>query len=570
MKMQTRVLGILLAAGFAATPALAIPPALDHVPEETAVVVGVRDLSHLAQSMKHWGGMFAPEEAMGQLAMVDMILATPGVDASGSAAVAMNFPEGGGEPVPVLVVPVSDFEAFVGAMNGEVGEGVSTLEMHGEQVFAKDIEGDFIALGPDFDAVNAFDGSAGRLDAHETRLGETASIGADKADLFFVVDVQAVRPFIDMGLQQMEAQMGMAAMMGGEAVQAQMAAMMNAFKAVAEDGKTAFFGLGSGEQGLWLDFAAQFNEGTESAKVFAEGGDAGALLEKLPAMDYVAAFAMDTGSEGVRNLLAKASELGQNMSFGASMAKLAELHEGQATVIGVTPGLFAGGLFSNTVQYTASEDPEALLEGYEKVIGEVNGQTQQGLKLTTEFERDAAEADGTPLHAYSVLMEVDPNDENAAMASAAMQQMAMIFGGEGGPKGYVALTDDGMYQTMSRNTELVKQALSAEEGLDSNTGISDVREHLPESRTAEAYINVKGVTDMIAPMLAMMGGITLDEIPENLHPLAATLTTGEGGMLGRFFVPADVIEMAASLKTKFEGEDEWEEVEEEPESKPRF
>lgn len=570
MKMQTRVLGMVLAAGLAATPAIAIPPALDHVPAETHVVVGVRDLSHLAESVKHWGGMFAPAEAMGQLAMVDMILATPGVDASGSAAVALNFPEGGGEPVPVLVVPVSDFEAFVGAMNGEVGEGVSTIEMHGEEAFAKDIEGDFIAVGPDFDAVNAFDGSSGRAGAHETRLGETASLGAEKADLFFVVDVQAMRPYIDMGLQQMEAQMGMAAMMGGEAVQAQMAAITGAFKAFAADGKTAFFGLGSGEQGVWLDFAAQFNEGTESANVFADGGNAGALLEKLPAMDYVAAFAMDTGSPGLRELMAKAAELGQGMSFGASMGKLATLQSGQATVIGVTPGLFAGGLFSNTVQYTAAEDPEALLEGYEEAIQEINGQTQQGLKLTTAFERNAAEADGTPLHAYAVAMEVDPNDENAAMAGAAMQQMAMVFGGEAGPKGYVALTDDGMYQTMSRNTALISQALNAEESIESNPGIEDVREHLPESRTAEAYINVKGVTDMIAPMLAMMGGITLDEVPADLHPLAATLTTGEGGMLGRFFVPADVIEMAASLKTKFQGEGEWEEVEEEPDAKPRF
>ncbi len=570
MKMQTRVLGILLAAGLAATPAVAIPPALDHVPAETPVVVGVRDLSHLASSAKRWAGMFAPEEAMGQFMMVEQILATPGVNAGGSAAVALTFPEGGGEPVPVLLVPVSDYEAFVGAMNGEMGDGVATIEIQGEEAFTKNVGDGFVAVGQTFEVLDAFDGSAGRLEQHEQRLGKTAKVAADHADIFFMIDVQAMRPFIDQGLQQMEQQMAFAAMMGGEAVQAQMQMMMSAAKSVASDGRTAFVGMGSGDDGLWMDFAAQFADGSDTAGVFAEGGNAPALLRKLPGMEYVAAFAVDTSSEGLRTLMAEAAKGGQGMSFGASMGKLAALHDGQATVIGATPGLFAGGLFANTVQFTASEEPEALLEGYEQVMSEMNGQTEQGLKFTTSLERNAAEADGTKLHAYSVAMEVDPNDENAAMASAAMQQMAMIFGGEAGPKGYIALTEGGMYQTMSRNTALITNALASETSLTSNDGIESVAQHLPEGRTAEAYINVKGVTDMIGPMLAMMGGVTLDEVPPDLHPIAGSLSTGAGGVHGRLFMPADVMEMFSSLKAKFEAGDEWEEVEEEPAAKPRF
>lgn len=570
MKTQTRVLGMLLAAGLAATPAVAIPPALDRVPAEAPIVIGIRDLNHLFTSVERWTGVFAPEEEMEELAMVEDILGTPGVNADGSAAVVLNFVPGAEEPIPVIIVPVSDYEAFVEAMNGQAGDGVSTLEIEGEEAYARNLGGGFVALGPDFDAVSDFQGESGRLAAHEARLGKNAAAAADDADLFVIVDLQAMRPFLEMGMQQMEQSMAMAGMMGGEAVQAQMEMMMGAARAVVDEGRTAFIGMGSGEDGLWLDFAGQFAEGSDTAGVFAEGGNAGALLNKLPPIDYIAAFAIDTSSEGIRGLMGQMAELNQGMGFGIDVGQMAELVNGQATVIGVTPGLFAGGLFANTVQFTATARPQELLEKSAEMIREMDGQTQQGLKFSTSFEKDAAKAGDTPLHAYGVTMEVDPNDENAMMASMAMQQMAMIFGAEAGPKGFIALTDNGMYQTMSRNTTLMSKALDSGGGLDSKAGIEAVSKRLPDNRTGVAYVNVKGVTDMVAPMLAMMGGVDLGEIPEDLSPIAMSLSTGGGGMHSRVFMPADVLQLFSDLRTRFQGDDEWEEIEEEPASKPRF
>jgi hypothetical protein len=259
------------------------------------------------------------------------------------------------------------------------------------------------------------------------------------------------------------------------------------------------------------------------------------------------------------------------MSFGASMGKLAELHDGQAMVVGTTPGLLAGGLFTNTVQYTRTDEPEQLLNAYEEVLTELNGDSQEGMKFTTSFKRDAATAGDTPLHAYGLTMDVDPNDENAMAASMALQQMSVVFGGEAGPNGYLALTEGGMYQTMTRNTALITKALEGGESIDGDAGIRAIAERMPESRTAEAYLNIKGVIDMVAPMLAMMGGgVSFDDMPEDLHPIGMSLTTGEAGTHGRLFLPADVLELFSSVAAQLEGGDEWEEVEEEPESKPRF
>ncbi|HZW09630.1 MAG TPA: hypothetical protein VFF69_06985 [Phycisphaerales bacterium] len=572
MKMQTRVLGILAAVGLAACPSLAIPPALDRVPADTPVVIGIRDVSHLSGGIKQWAGMFVPEEEMAPFALAEQLLSTPGLNSEGSAAVAVTFGEDGTPQEPVLVLSVSDYDAFVEAMQGQSGDEVATIRVMEDEGYVKDLGDGFMALGPDFDAVSAFAGEAGQLGSHRERLGEVAAAAAEDADAFVVVDVESMRPFLEQGLEQMQQGMAMAAMMGGEAVQGQMEMMMNAARSVVNDGRTAFVGMSTGESGLSLDLAAQFKDDSQTGSVFAEGGNAAELMEKLPAMEYVFAFAIDTSSEGLRNLMSEASKLNQGMSFGASMGKLAELHDGQAMVVGTTPGLLAGGLFTNTVQYTRSDDPEQLLNAYEEVITGINGEAQQGMKFTTTFERDAAMAGDTPLHAYGLTMDVDPNDENAMAASMALQQMSMIFGGEAGPKGYLALTDGGMYQTMTRNTALITKALEGGESLDGNAGIGEIAGELPESRTAEAYVNVKGVIDMVAPMLAMMGGgVSFDDVPEDLHPIGASLTTGGAGMHGRLFVPGDVIELFSSIAEQLEGaEDEWEEVEEEPESKPRF
>ncbi|MBK7404113.1 MAG: hypothetical protein IPJ41_05650 [Phycisphaerales bacterium] len=572
MKMKTRVLGILCAVGTLSTAALAIPPALDHVASTFPVVIGVRDVGHLGEAMKHWTSVFGGADAQQGLMVVDSIMNMDGINAVGSAAIALNFEAGSEQPTPVVVIPVSNFSDFVEGLQGHAGDGVVAIQIMGDTGYAKDIGGGFAAMGPDLDAVTAFDGKAGRLKSHETRLGKTATTAADKDDLFVIADVQTLRPMLEQGIQQMEQGMSMAAMMGGEAVQAQMELMTNAAKSIVNDGKTAFLGMGSDDAGIWLDFAAQFTDGTETSKVFADQGNAASLFSNLPAMDYIAAFAFDTSSPGIRDIMTQAAKLNQGMGFGSSMTKLAGQSEGQALVIGTTPGLFAGGLFSNTLAFSASKHPDALLDSLKQLITGMDGQTQQGLKFTSSFKENVSTIGSTPVHAYGVAMEVDPNDSNAMMASMAIQQMTMIFGGEAGPKGFVATNDKGLYQTMSRNTELMTRALNGEgDNMAASASIASVADHLPEHRTMEAYVNVKGVLDMVGPLMSMMGGPTLDNIPENLHPLGMSLSTGAGGMHSRIFLPADFLDLVASMKSQFGGgEGDWEDVEDEPKSKPRF
>jgi len=575
MKMQTRVLGILAAAGLAATPALAVPPALDHLSADTPIIIGIQSLSGLTADAQKWGTMFAPPEAAMGLMMVEQMLQMPGLNADGSAAVALVFPDGtmNAEPIPTIILPVSSFSDFVEAMQGEASDGVTALNFQGETLFAKDIGSGFMAMGPVMELIEDFDGSTGNNRAHDARLGTRGAEAADQAGVFVVIDVESMRPQLEMALDEMGAQMEFAAMMGGEAAAQQIEMMMNAAEAVVNEGQTAFIGLGSSEDGLWLDFAGQFAEGSDTGAVFADAGNSSSLFGALPNLDYIVAFAFDNSSEGIRSLMTAAVEMSEGMGMGFQTADIMALNNGQSMVIGTTPGLFAGGLFANTVQFTASENPEQLYDAMKTMTIEMDGMSQNGILYHTSFEENAAEAAGYNLHAWGMTMEGDPDHENGVAAGMQLQQMTMLFGGQTGPSGYMATTDKGIYASFSKNRKLMETVLTGEGGqLIDNTGMAMVAGHLPEARTAEAYLNIKGVFDMVMPFLSMMGmGADID-MPEEMNPIGFGLATGDGGMHARLFVPGDVLEFGAAMAEQFGGEDEWEdnEVEDEPESKPRF
>lgn len=571
--MRTRVLGLVTATGLACTPALAVPPALDHVSADTPVIIGIQSLSGLTASAKQWMGTFAPPEAAMSLMMAEQIFQTPGLNAAGSAAVSLSFPNGlDSEPVPTIILPVSDYAGFVEAMQGEAGDGVAAINFMEQTLFVKDLGGGFLALGPEMSVVEGFDGSDGHAKAHDARLGVRGAKAADQAGIFLVVDVATVRPKLVEALGEMEQQMEFAAMMAGEAAAAQMQTMATAARAVVADGRTAFIGVGAGEDGLWLDFAGQFSEGSETGALFAGGGDATPLFAALPNMDYIVAGAFDTSSPGIRALMTSAMAMNQGMSFGMNNAEALEHNDGSAVVVGVTPGLFAGGLFANTIAFTASKDPAAMLEIMKTGVGAMNDLAQEGVLFHTTWQDDAAEVAGHSLHGWAMSMEGDPNHPNGAAAGTALQQMTMLFGGQAGPSGYVTTTAKGLYTTYAKNTKLMELAITG--GGDSLTGNESIRKvaaHLPAERTAEGYLNIKGVLDMVMPILGMMGvAPDLGALPEHMNPIGMGLATGGGGMHARVFIPGDVLEFLGKVSQEMNGGDEWEEVDEEPDAKPRF
>ncbi len=573
MQMKTRVLGLVMAAGLVTTPALATPPALDRVSTDTAVIIGIKSLTEFSGDLQMWAKAVLPPEASMQMGMMDQMLSLPGLDPDGSAAIAMTFPEGtmDAEPIPTLVLPVADYGAFVEAMQGNPADNISALNMMGDTMYAKDLGDGFMAMSPNMVLVEDFSGKAGQAGAHKARMGERGTSAAEGADIFVIVDVEAMRPMLEKGLEEMKAEMEMAAMMGGDAAAAQIETMTNVADAVVADARTVVVGLGLNDAGVWLDFAGQFAEGSDTGEIFVEAGNSAPLLGAIPNMDYIMAYAFDLSNPGIQGLMAEAAEMNQGMGFSVNTGDMMKHATGQSMVMGTTPGLFAGGLFSNTVQFTASDEPQALFDAMKTSMNEMNGLSQEGMIFNTTFEENTGEAGGRSLSSWGVAMEADPNHENAMATSMALSQMTMLFGGQAGPSGYVTTTDSGLVSTFSKNSKLMEKVLAGDDSMANNDMIRNAAAHLPADRTAEFYLNIKGVLDMVGPMMAMFApGTDLGDLPEQMSPIAFGLATGGNGMHARVFLPGDVLEFAGAMAQQFGGDGDWEDMDDEPDSRPRF
>jgi hypothetical protein len=573
MQMKTRVFGLVMATGLAATAASATPPALDLVSTDTPIIIGIKSLTELSGDAQKWAKAVLPPEAGMQMMMMDQMLSLPGLNPEGSAAIALSFPQGtmDAEPIPTLILPMADYGAFVEAMQGNAADGITALNMMGDTMYAKDLGGGFMAMSPMMGAVEDFAGKKGQTKAHKARMGKRGTDAADGADIFVVLDIETMRPMLEQGLEEMKGQMEMAAMMGGDAAAQQIETMTSVADAVVADARTAVVGLGLDDTGVWLDFAGQFANGSDTGKIFSDSGNSTPLLGAVPNMNYVMAFAFDMSNAGIQKLMSDAAAMNKGMGFTVNTADMMKHAKGQAMVMGTTPGLFAGGLFSNTVQFTASDKPEALMNAMKTAMTEMNGTSQEGMIFNTTFAENAGEAGGKSLASWGLAMEADPNHENAMATSMALSQMTMLFGGQAGPSGYVTTTDKGMFSTFSKNSKLMERVLAGGDSMANNEMLKNAAAHLPADRTAEFYLNIKGVLDMVGPMMAMFApGTDLGELPEQMNPIAMGLSTGGNGMHARVYLPGDVLEFAGSMAQKFGGEGDWGDVDDEPNSRPRF
>ncbi len=91
------------------------------------------------------------DEAQAGVQMAKAMLSMPGINADGSAAIAITSLEGMNEkalePPMVVLMPVSDYAALVGNFGG-TGEGLEMLNIEGNEVFIQNVGGGYAMVGP--------------------------------------------------------------------------------------------------------------------------------------------------------------------------------------------------------------------------------------------------------------------------------------------------------------------------------------------------------------------------------------------------------------------------------------
>ncbi len=559
MRTQTRTTrGVMIACacGMAiAWPALGAPPAsLDHVPGDTPVVITIRDLGGLIDKLDAAAGAIGLEgQARMAPQMMNMMLSMPGINRNGSMTLVMYPPEDGGDPSVLVVVPVSDYSEFASVMGGDADAAMTTLNMQGNEVQARDLGGGYALLGDDGALVSGFDGGAGRLGAHTARLGVNGGRIADSADITIIADVPLLAPLLrrqmDAGREQAQAQMlgggGDQLLAAGDVVQ----------EAVLRDASVGVMGLSVTDVGLVMDFGVQFKEGSESGAFFAQRGTSDQLIGRLPAANYYLAWAMDLSAPGIRSLgekiMAAAPQIPGNDEEGVGMGHLFRDSTGISGVVGANPGLIMTGIMANTVIYARTDDASTLVNDFKDTLSAADGSTVGGVSYNTEFDADAKTIAGVPVSAYAINMDVQlPNGGGGFGPDPQMISQAMFGAAGKGPRGYVAATERGMVHTFSRSEVFMSKALEAAgggAGLTSDEMMQRISPLLPEGRTFEGYFALDQVGRTAAPFMLMMG--MADQVPnfDAMPPIALGLTTDSGGVRATLVMPTEVIKTVYGL-----------------------
>jgi hypothetical protein len=572
MTLRPWMLGLAGAAVSCLAPLAAaqVTPALDRVPGDAMVAVTFKNVGALHSNVETLAKtLHLPAQAMMGIGHMGDVLKTPGVNAGGSAAVAIMAPaagvggaggeagedgEGGGG-ASVVIVPVSDYAGFVAGLGGKAGEAVSGVQFEGRDMFVKDLGGGFAAMGDQQTLVTNFAGKAGGGKAFEGMMGPSGRAVAESADAYAVINVPALAPMINAGVgaAMKNVQDTMAAMAPDKAPNFE--AVTTVVGSFTRDAQGAVIGVGLDGAGLRLDFAAQFKEGSPSAAYFSGKAAATKLLSMLPAQPYLLAVAIDTASPGLKKAMTDAAEFSKKMRGdkanpfgGMSPMENAAKTDGVAFFLGTSPGGIMSGLFQSATAYVKTSDPASFTGTMKTALTEMNGKTVEGITYQSAYETGAKAGEKT-VDAWSMRMQPDPTNPQAQQIG----QAQMMMFGPSGLGGYIAPANGGLVVTYSKNPDLLGKALEAangggDAGIAADPDVKDVASHLPRGGSVAAFVGVKSILDMVMGFAPMMGMDTSAvKLPEKLAPIGAGVVTDQGGMRGTVFVPTAVLQTFKSL-----------------------
>lgn len=561
MRSNTKLQVAALAAccGLAA-PALAeIPAALGHISPDAGIVISIRNLAEaqndLSTLVATVPGANAPE-----LAMAGAVLQTPGVNAQGSAAIViLPNAEGkidmeGGEPNAAIIVPVSDYAAFVGNFGGNA-EGISSIDFDGQEVFAKRLNDGFALLANSAVTAEGYGAGVGIEHVEQMLRGGAETAGSN--DIMLMTNMELFRADLNAQLEQFKPQIdffaGMAgAQAGADAEQLKQQALQ--MFAVAENwvnqSEIAYLGLDISADGVALDIASTFTEGSEIAGFFQGAGNAMELLGRTPAVPFFMAGSVDYSNVGMKQLFMNANE----MQAGGGLPGIQELQtnitknsSGTSFVFGATPNLL-GDLFGASSLFYHAEDGAKLKQLNEKGVTDLDGANSQGMTISSSYEAGVADINGVSVDKWGLKFAPEAGTPGAMQMQ---QAMGMMFGAQGGPGGFVASIDDGVVVTMGQNQGNFNKALSAAagdaDGMNTNADVQSAAAHLPEDAFFVGFLGIGELAKAAQGMMAMMGGGPDINLDGDIPPLAAAAAATEGDFRVRIFAPTALITKAAEI-----------------------
>lgn len=547
----------------------ALPTIMDRVPADAALTLVIPNPAALekdAQGIAQLAGLPADVVNIRQLLSAAGPLAGS-VNLNSPVALVItqiHSPDSGREPSALILMEITDYDRFVkdgGGTPGAGAGGVDELSINDEPGFIKKVAGNLVALSPTRDTLESYTTTSGHAAAQSRLVGPRGEATIERAgDSFIVVNfskipaeaIEELKSNLAQGVDQALRNARPSLPEGLDPAKVTDLVTQHA-EAFFKDTRAAVLCLGIDNLGVSLDSLLVFNDNTPLARAFADPGNPSALTGKLPNIPYLFTASIDPSAPGLARALQSIEipewieEFSKLNTDGIALTaqelkKTIAVDRGSAALLGVSPGGLTGGLLNKTIVYNASAD----VPFSRKAAGDRFSEGAFGELATTKYEPASADVDGKKVDTYQIRF------RNAPGQPPFLQQVfAVLYGFTGGPSGYIAPVDGGLYTTIAKDSDLLTAAFKAHAGGPSLAGdqlIQQVSRQMPQGRIGEFYVGTRSILESVLPILSFVGVDAADfDLPEKLPPIGGALTSGQGAIGGTIYIPAPVIKTYTEL-----------------------
>ncbi len=496
--------------------------------------------------------------------------AAGGDAAAGAGAAAPATPE-----LPVVVVGVTDADAFLSANLTAVPEAGDDAyrTSNGVTLFARRLDGR-VALAPRRESLPAADARGigerfrARLEAAESEWLARADLVAwgsrdalrEAVESARALDLAAMRDAMDAeGLAPAEG-----APAGGVAGGAN-AAQVERFREksleildMLADGMVV---VDADPLGLFVAALGVAEPDSTLAKITAGGEGRAARFDRLPKNPFYFAFAAALDGLG------GAAKLGELLDFGGVERNLlpewvftegADLRTVQLAAYPSKLGVAIGGALNDSALVLGSRNPARTLARIKSTIESSRGESA-GVRREPAWEDARTLKSGEVAAAFEVKETVFDASQRPALDIERVSRQ-FIFGSRG-IHGLARQTSDSVVVTFSQRPDVLGRALESAQGpnsLASDPVVESIEEWLPADRDVEAMIGVGRVVNLgsqIASSFVSAEEVRalVPEIEADAEPVAFALSVDEGRVRTVVVVPAAVLRIAAGFGTRAAG-----------------
>ncbi len=556
--------------------------ALDAAPADAELVMVVPSMQAFSDAVAEVAALFEIDEPD----MTDALSAfkrdmgfTAGIEDEGPAIIVVTDAQGlieRTDPKVVMLVPVSDYAAFVTQLGGQpTGVTPITMGHNQDDGHAKELEG-YAVMAEHADTVEAYTLGRQGVELIE-RVGRYAEDAAGDAQFAVYLDVKRVAPPLKAVLEA-----GVAAyaaeyeqeQAAGELPNPMLAAINlpgimklyeGALRMMLDSADAVMFTARFGGDGFVIEHAVQLSEGGPLAGYLTgQAGDVTRPFEALPDQPYLFASTLDHRAIDVRRMLTDMvdrveAELGETPLVSAWIEIARPSIEMYAGIDGSAQAVYAPdmmaamitGSFVKSLTVHETNDADGAMSTWKQSIESVPTLFERadvGLNATVTWTDNALTLGGQPVAQYDLRFEVPP-EVRSEMGPAAM------FAGNAGQTGYVTTVDGLLLTTTTAEPALIQAGIEAaanENGLGANPLLTEAREQLPANPVVEAYVSLDGLAGAANPLLAMMAGGTQLTVPESLPPVTVGLGV-DGRALGvRVVAPRESVRFIRDVGNEVE------------------